>query len=133
MTWDVMRRAPTVLITGPDPYKLAALVQRERARRAIIVRVPLAELEPGLWAVEVSQLKPIRPGWVRPAAIAVGVAGGLGALVWMVWLILSAVAAAAAGVSLATVLGVAVVAGVVLRLTRSGGGRSVDVRVRVRG
>lgn len=131
MSRELVKPAPVVLITGADPYKLAALVAREKARRALVVRVPVQEIQPGLWAAEVTMLKPIRPAWVKPAAIACGSAGFLALLAWLGWLAVTAVASAVAAIPVAALVGIAVVTGLVLRATRSSS-TTVDVRVRVR-
>jgi len=126
-----IRPAPMVLIQSADPYKLRALLRREAARRSVIVRAGVTEVRPGLWAAEVVQLRPIRAEWVRPALVAGSVVAVLGGAAFLGWLLLSAVVAVVASVSLAAVLGLATVAWLVARL--AGGGRQVDVHVRVRG
>jgi hypothetical protein len=110
--------APQVLITSPDPYKLAALVQRERARRSIVVVQEQAMVAPGVWGVGVYQLRPLHRPWVAPACLAAGTLGA-GALLW--WVVSMLLAA------LPLLLGVSVVLLLALR-----GGTSVDVHVRVR-
>jgi precorrin-4 methylase len=121
MTPDLIPRATPVLITSPDPYKLAELVERESARRAIVVRGAIGMVDEGVWGVAVYQLRPLERRWVKPAVITGGVAAGFAALAWMGWLIVSAVAAVAASISLAAVLGILAVTGVVLRLVSHGG------------
>jgi hypothetical protein len=120
--------APTVLITSADPYRLHAMLKREKDRRAIIVRPghPV-EIQPGLWGAEVIQLKPYRPAWVLPAAAVTAVTAGLAALGVLGWLLVSAAGVSALGALAALV-------GVVWLLTRGrGGGRcEVDVHIRHR-
>jgi hypothetical protein len=124
------RPSPTVLITSADPYRLNALVKREKDRQAIIPRTDVHEVELGLWAIEVTQVKPIRPAWVLPVVAVSAVTLGLGALGVLGWLLVTAVASALAGVSLTAVL---FVAGGVWLLTRGrGGGCEVEVHVRHR-
>jgi len=124
--------APQVLITSPNPYHLAELVKRESARSSIVVRGAIGEVEPGLWGVHVYQVAPLERRWLKPLAVTTGVVVGLGTFGWVAWMAVAAAQALAAGISVATLLGLVLVAGVVLRLTRAGGGTSVDVHVRVR-
>lgn len=96
-----LERAPLVLIEGTNPHTLRAHVRREWQRGNLTPRSGVLEVRPGIWAVEVDQLRPARPAWVKPAAVTAGtvtVLGGAGLLGW--WL-LSAVAAFVAGVGLA--------------------------------
>lgn len=115
--------APQVLITSADPFKLEELVRRERARHSIVVIREQSMVRPGVWGVAVYQLKPLRRPWVRPAAIATGVAvAGLVAW-WVVSALLTLLPLILGAVVALTVAGV---------LVARAGGSSVDVHVKVR-
>lgn len=92
--------APLVLIQAADPHKLQDLVRRESARRAMIPRTGVVEVRPGLWAVEVVQLRPVRRRWVKPTVIGAGVLGTLGGVAVAGWFLTSVVAAIGTGVVL---------------------------------
>jgi hypothetical protein len=124
--------SPVVLIQSPDPYKLRQYVDRELQRRAIIRRTDVVPVpgNPGMWAIEVIQLRKPRPRWIVPGAVAAGVAG-VGAAGW--WLV-STVTAVLAGMSM-TGLAFAAILAALLFWPRGGGGRrgssgGVDIRVR---
>lgn len=124
--------SPVVLIQSPDPYKLQEYLDRERERRAIILpeRMEVTMVRPGMWAVEVIELRKPRPRWIVPAAVVGGVAavGALG-----VWLI-ETVTAVLAGMSVAGLVGAALLGALLLLLPRGGGRRGssggVDISVR---
>lgn len=137
------RRPPqNRIITCPDQHKLKAIVRREEQRKAIVRRSEIVEVRPNLWAVHVTQLRPIRPAWVRPALVTGGVVGGLGGLAGAGWALVSLVVGAAASLPVATAVGALAVLVLAWRLlsggsprgSSSGGGSevSVDVSVRVR-
>lgn len=92
--------APLVLIQAADPFKLRDFVDRERARKAMIPRSMVQEVRPGVWAVEVVQLRPPRRRWVRPAAVAAGVLTGLGGAAVLGWYLLSIAVAIGVGLVL---------------------------------
>lgn len=127
--------ATPVLITAPDFYRLHTLLTRERARRAVIVRVQPRQIANGLWAAEVVQLRPFERRWVRPAAVAGGCMAVLAASAaagwWLLGALVDAVTAAAA-VSGATVLGVLAVLAIVTTALRRPSGCEITVTVRHR-
>jgi hypothetical protein len=120
--------APTVLIKSANPFKLRAFLERERRERRVIIRRPVTEVQPGLWAAEVTVLRRPRPGWVVPAAVVGGVAV-VGALVW--WIV-ATITAILAGISVAGVLGAGVLLVLLFRLTAGGRGCETTVTVRHR-
>lgn len=137
---DVKRRdlapAPVVTIASSDPYKLRDLLVREHARRALLVRSEVREVEPGLWEVDVVQLRTFERPWVKPAVVAGSAAGIVAASAavgwWLVGALVDVVAGAAAAAG-ASILGVLAVLVLVLWVTgRRSRGVSVDVKVRVR-
>lgn len=74
-----------LLITGPDPRQLQRLLTREHRRGTLRVRTDIIEIQPGVWGAEVTRLRPIRPRWVRPAAVTSAVVGGLAGLTGLGW------------------------------------------------
>lgn len=127
--------APVVTIACNNPYKLRAMLERERGRRSLIIQDDVRMVEPGVWAVRVIQLRRFRPAWVKPAAIATGTAvavAGVGALSWM---LVSLAVSVAAGISVTALAGFGVLVLVVYLVSGrggGGGGGQVDVRVRWR-
>lgn len=121
-----LERSPVVLVTHPDPYKLQAMLKRERERRAMIPRTPVSEVEPGVYGCWVTQLKPYRAPWVVPVWAAVGVTGVLAAAGVCGWYL---VGLAVSAISVSTLLGMAAVVLVVRLATRS---RGCEVTVTVR-
>jgi len=117
-----------MVITSADPYRLQALIARERGRRAIIVRGGITEVERGLWAVEVTKLRPLARPWVKPVAVlgalsAVGVAG---------WWLLQVAVAALATISIAGLVGAVALFALLAGLGRRGSGCETTVIVRHR-
>jgi len=125
--------SPVVLITSPDPYKLQDMLDREKRRRALVVRSEVLELEPGLWGVQAVQLRRLERTWVKPVAVAGGAAGVLACSAAAGWFLLGAVTdvvTAAASVSSAAALGVLAVLVLVFRATRSGSSCTTTVTVK---
>jgi len=120
--------APTMVITSADPYKLRELLDRESARRSIIIRSDVVEIERGIWAAEVTRLRPFERRWVKPAALGVGVLAA-GVLCW--WIVETVVAVLAA-VSLAGVLAAVALATLLVNLPRGHSGCSTTVIVKHR-
>lgn len=132
------RPAKQVIMTCNSEEKLKATLRRERARKAIVVRSAIKEVQPGLWGVYVTQLRPPRPVWVRPALVAGGVLGGLTGLAALGWALVSLLVGVTAGVPMAAVVGAVVLAGAAAyglrrgKPSAGGGDVQVDVSVRVR-
>jgi hypothetical protein len=128
------RRDPgPVLVTHPNPHVLKARVRREVARGAMVVRTNVVEVRPGVYGVEVLQLRPARPAWVKPAAVAGGAVLALGGAGVLGWLLLDAVVALVAGVSLGMVCTVAALGWLVFGAgTGRGGGHGCETTVIVR-
>jgi hypothetical protein len=119
--------SPVVIVTSPDPFKLRALLQAEVGRRAMIVRSDVVEVRPGLWAVEVVQLRTLRRPWVMPAVAVCTAVGVLGTATAIGWWLLGIVA-----VSATAVLGVLAVLATLALVARPRPAVDVSVRVRVR-
>lgn len=125
--------ASLVLIQAADPFKLRDLVQREQARRTLIPRSAVQEVRPGLWAVEVVQLRPIRRRWVRPVAVTAGAVTVLGGAAAAGWFLLSMTMTVVAGVGLGVVLTVAALLWLgYAALTSGGSGCETTVTIRHR-
>jgi hypothetical protein len=118
-----------VLVTSHNPHMLRALLAAERDRGAMSVRTPVSEIRPGVWGAWVVQLKPMRRPWVRPAVVA---AAGTLATATACWWLIEAVTAVLAAVSVAGVLGAAVLGLLLARLMRPGGGHGCETTVTVR-
>lgn len=99
--------APLVLVEGTNPHTLRAHVRREWRRGNLVPRTGVAEIRPGIWAVEVDQLRPMTRPWVRPVAVTVGALGTLAGAATLGWWLLSTVTALVAGVGLGAILCVA--------------------------
>lgn len=122
--------APLVLIQAADPYQLQELVRRERARRAMIPRTDVVEVRPGLWAIEVVQLRPMRRPWVKPVAVSAAALSTLSAAGLLGWWLFSL--AVVAGITLGTVLVVCVLAWLGSSVALSGTGSGCETTVTIR-
>lgn len=120
--------APAVTITHPSQHQLMAEIRDGQRRGEYGAVSPLHRTPRGLFAVKVRRLKPPAPRWRKPAIIA-GVA--LTALAAMGGLLFVAVSALAAAIS-PMVIGGAILIGILLAAACAGGGRIVEVLVRVR-
>lgn len=117
--------APAVLVEASDPYKLAAMLKRERARHALIPQGPITMTRPGVYGCWVYQFRPIRPAWARPAGWVLAIAGLLAVEGLIGWWVLSALA----GLSVALVVGVGALLLVGWGATRRGGGSGCTITV----
>lgn len=127
--------APTVLVQAADPYKLQAFLDREHARRAIIIAHEKVMVAPGVWAAEVYQLRRPRPAWAVPAAVGGGVTVTIGLLGALAWWLASVVTAATVAFPISVLAGGAALGGVLLlaRLHDRGARRGqLDVHIRYR-
>ena len=127
------RPARQVVISSNNPHKLEEVLRRERARRSIVVDSKVERIQPGLWAVRVTQLKPIRPRWVKPTAVAGAALAALVSLAALGSLLVDVVG----GASIAGAGALVAVAAAMLIMARAksgpgGGDVQVDVSVRVR-
>jgi hypothetical protein len=125
---EVVPAAPAVLVTSHNPHMLRALLAAERDRGAMSVRTPVSEIRPGVWGAWVVQLKPMRRPWVRPVAAA----GGAIVAASMCWWLVEAVTAVLAAVSVAGVIGAAVLGLLLARLVRPSSGHGCETTVIVR-
>lgn len=117
-----------VTITHPSDHQLIAEVRAGQRRGVYGEDSGVHRTPKGLYAVKVVQLKAPAPRWRKPviiATVALAAFAALGALIW------TAVAALASAIP-ASVVGGAILVGILLAAGTVGGGRVVDVLVRVR-